>query len=1004
MARGVVRVFISSVTGSHGQAYRDAARDACHRLGLEPIMMEDFGPESTPPLEVCLARVDQADAFVCIVAHRYGSRPPGARKSFMELEFERARERGIPMQPYVVDQRYPWSLQEVDEGEDRRALEAFKARLRRDHTVRSFGDLQDFRMDLVVYLGELRGSSRDDRTPDGDGPVESGEAHQPSEADDRSIPRPPEPYHVPPYTAGQPFTGRAAELAMLDEFMTSEDPLLLVEAIGGTGKSALLWEWAETRATASGRFDGRLWWSFYEGGASMDAFVLDAAAYVTGKPFKAMRRLSRLKRSEELLEALRSRPFLIMLDGLERLLRAYHRLDPSKLRDDEVDASQRSLIDPRDADLLRQLASCRPSKVLVSTRLVPVALESATGQLIPGVHHHRLSGLTDQDTLRLLARVGVFGDARRMAWFFERLENHPLLVGMVAGLVRNYRLAPGNFDRWVTDRGAGGSLRMVTLDLVQRRTHILAAAMEGLHPDHVRVLESLSVLSGAVDYATLEAINPFLPRVRGPDSLEDLLEDLEDVAPEPADEVDERGVAEPETPEEIAVAGARLDLALTDLEDRGLVWWDRRANTYDLHPVVRAYVFDQMNRGARIEAHRRVHDHFSALPPEDADRASSVDDLRRTIGIVRALVGAGRIWRAVQTYQESLSEALRRLLASHTILELLEPLLSERLIDSHRAWILNEVGIAQTGMGRLGDARKSYEGSLSLSLREASSRDITGALYNLASNGLRRGRFIIAERMFDLAQAVSGSDRSEADFSPTLLRRAWLCMTLGRLAEAEQDLSEFDRRPRPSRDYFAGDLEAHQCQLALLRGTLDHEMLDDTERGCESMGARLLLAELRRALYWKTGALEDALRQAEEVVRLAAQTDVPTYSYEGALACYLARLGRTTQAREIAERLTATMDSVHPALRPYRHVAEALWRCGDTDRTTPMAIRAYELAWADGPPYAQELELKRVRALLANMEIDEPRLPVTAPASVVLPFEAEVRKFIRRQTREPPPA
>jgi len=34
-----------------------------------------------------------------------------------------------------------------------------------------------------------------------------------------------------------------------------------------------------------------------------------------------------------------------------------------------------------------------------------------------------------------------------------------------------------------------------------------------------------------------------------------------------------------------------LDAALTDLEDRGLLGWDKRANRYDLHPIVRNVVW-----------------------------------------------------------------------------------------------------------------------------------------------------------------------------------------------------------------------------------------------------------------------------------------------------------------------------------------------------------------------------------------------------------------------------
>jgi hypothetical protein len=35
---------------------------------------------------------------------------------------------------------------------------------------------------------------------------------------------------------------------------------------------------------------------------------------------------------------------------------------------------------------------------------------------------------------------------------------------------------------------------------------------------------------------------------------------------------------------------AELDAVLGELEDRGLIAWDRRSNSYDIHPVVRAAV------------------------------------------------------------------------------------------------------------------------------------------------------------------------------------------------------------------------------------------------------------------------------------------------------------------------------------------------------------------------------------------------------------------------------
>ena len=105
---------------------------------------------------------------------------------------------------------------------------------------------------------------------------------------------------------------------------------------------------------------------------------------------------------------------------------------------------------------------------------------------------------------------------RRSPGFFRALGNHPLLVGIVAGLVRDYRPEPGAFDRWLADPTAGGALSVPDLDLTQRRTHILAAALAGLSPGSQQLLGWISVLPGTVTWDTLAAINPFRPEPAGP--------------------------------------------------------------------------------------------------------------------------------------------------------------------------------------------------------------------------------------------------------------------------------------------------------------------------------------------------------------------------------------------------------------------------------------------------------------------------------------------------------
>ena len=83
--------------------------------------------------------------------------------------------------------------------------------------------------------------------------------------------------------------------------------------------------------------------------------------------------------------------------GLERVLVAYHRFDAAQLRDEEAEAvsdhnAQQdpcAAIRPEDDDLLRSLTGAIPSKVLITSRLVPQILINRASQPIPGVLRKR---------------------------------------------------------------------------------------------------------------------------------------------------------------------------------------------------------------------------------------------------------------------------------------------------------------------------------------------------------------------------------------------------------------------------------------------------------------------------------------------------------------------------------------------------------------------------------------------------------------------------------------
>ena len=440
--------------------------------------------------------------------------------------------------------------------------------------------------------------------------------------------------------------------------------MLLFEAIGGTGKSMLTWEWA-TRHARGVRDDwtGVFWYSFYEKGAVMSDFCRRALAYMTGRPLKAFQKKRQRELGELLVRQLQARPWLLILDGLERVLVAYHRHDAAQLADEQAGHTDEiarrdpcSAIRPLDNDLLRQLAAVGPSKVLITSRLVPRVLLNAASQPIPGVLHERLPGLRPGDAEALLRSCGARGDSRQMQDYLQRhCDCHPLVTGVVAGLINDYLPDRGQFDAWAADPDHGGQLDVGHLDLIQKRNHILAVALEALSHPSRQLLSTLSLLPESFDYAILTALNPHrlpepwaAPESDRPDiaGAWDFLSEegqerarrqhaasLQDLAPRWA-----RKHPVPETRETTAA----LTLTVRDLEQRGLLQYDRQVGRWDMHPVVRAVAFSGLHASDRNHLGQQIIDYFSQRPRNPYERAETLDDVRDAITVVRTLLQIGR--------------------------------------------------------------------------------------------------------------------------------------------------------------------------------------------------------------------------------------------------------------------------------------------------------------------------------------------------------------------------
>jgi tetratricopeptide (TPR) repeat protein len=942
-------------------AHRKAAMDAVLRAGCFPLAMEHGTATSdSDAIRFSLDLVDQADLYVGIFAQRYGFIPDNKKEnpqawSVTEHEYRRAREQGIPRLIYLAAEDHAFTEKDIDFDPEKRAkLKALKEELGTQEICAFFSAPAELHSRLLQSLFEEK--------------MKRGHAPAAEAQDPARVPQPPELYTVPPYTLTNEFVGRRAELAELDAWAASPDSILVVEAIGGMGKSALTWEWTLERAqTHIPGLAGRIWWSFYERGTSMHTFLRHALAYVTRQDPESLRDLSTYDCGQQLLTELNRTPYLLVLDGFERVLTAYHRLDKAQMSDDQVPVDKRECVNPKDGDVLRQLVHCSPSKVLLSSRLMPRILEDRSSHKpIPGVRHLELEGLAPADALDMVRRSGVRGNTAVIRDFVDQFDRHALVLRIVCGMITDYRPKPGDFDAWRADPYAGGGIKLSELPLKQRYTHILDFAFRGLEEKTRQLLSRISVLSDGADYATIAVLNPF-----------SVLADFH--------------------------------AALSDLEDRGLLQWDREANTYDLHPVVRAYAFDQLEERDRTGAYGAVIDHFASLPPENVKEATELAHVKNSIEIMRAMIGSGRFKDAILFYTGSFADSLMFSIGSHhMITELLNPLLR---LDRNGTFVLpnpmdrgyatSKVADALSMMGQNDEAIQLHQEALRLYLEfgNAGWHLVTG-LQGLGDSLWSTNRLVAAAEVYQLAYelaAASAIDKEELT-EPVLFLMVYAAVG-GRFAEAEAHFTSFRQRQQPSFwAYRPGEAEVWLVTLRFWQGKLLADDLDHVDRVSvtgRNLSGQHTVAALRAEWELTRGNPTAGLEAIEKALTITRRTSVPAPQYLAVRALALARLGRTSEARESLAEAEEIWSRRTPSFPSF--AAETWLALGDREQARKLVRKAYALAWADGPPYIRWYELKRCRELMAELGEPEPQLPPFDPAKVEpIPYEAEIRALIEK--------
>lgn len=975
MANERKTVMISS-TARDLPDHRKEVMDACLRQGMFPDMMEQLPATDADAIRVSLDMVDRADIYLGIFAHRYGYTPKENNPqniSITEMEYNRAVERGIPRLIFIMHDDHQLRASDVDTGESAEKLKKFKDRIGTDRVAGFFKSPVDLRSQAIQALVPYRDS-------------DITKFHYVS-----NIPQPPEAYIAHPYTLLQThrLIGRQKELNLLTNWVTKKQEeiywtrILNIVAIGGMGKSALTWKWFNDIAPQEMKpLAGRMWWSFYESDASFENFIIRALAYVSKRSREDIEKNTKPgEREEQLLQILDREPYLFVLDGLERILIAYARMDAARLSDDDFDkqtanyvakayglpesAGQsfvgqhqlRKTADPRAGSFLRKLANIRSARVLVSTRLYPADLQHTMGEPIRGCFAIFLPGLNDDDALNLWRAFSVSGSREALLPMFQKFENHPLLMQSLASEVANYRRAPGDFDRWQKDHP---KFDPFSLSMTHVKGHVLGFAMQGLYQNARKVLETIAAFRMPAHYDALAAI--FV----GEGKL---------------------------FPTELG-----LDQALKELEERGLLGWDKRANRYDLHPIVRGVVWSGLGDETRQDVYSNLQIYFEPLSSVKSNEINSLEDLTPAIELFNTLLGLNLYSEAFTVAMDHLFESMQfRLGLSRNFAELFEPLIP---------------GLANLGMDIENTNILKAVASLFLEFSYIHTGQLGKALdlYNSQSN--------ILERSWDY------SDREQffsAGFSAGYIARAFFLS--GKSHQAESNLLKWLHNAGDHNDnYLKSSILSHlgigyasrgnneKASNALIRAT--RMSVDTTTKGWSIMNIIQLALWDKKHEYalaltkhaWKSIHNYSYELDIIRMARLHGTTLLKLHNMETAYERLQDALTRARVANFVEEEVPifislAELRQSQRDLIAARELLDNVWEPaergpyplfhadafnvlaqierdeGNKDKAIESAAKAYRLSWCDGPPFAYYWGLEKAKQHLKELGAPEPSMP-----------------------------
>jgi tetratricopeptide (TPR) repeat protein len=644
------------------------------------------------------------------------------------------------------------------------------------------------------------------------------------------LPLPPMPYIAHPYPLQENFTGRLSERKELTAWFTKSDkPMFAYVAIGGMGKSALTWYWLHEDIIKKGLApEGIIWWSFYDREARFETFLVKVIQYVSEGKIDAKKIDSTRDRMDALYKLLCEKRFLLVLDGVERVLRAYAGLG-SPYQGDEVKEDERgdfrTCVEPHVGTFLQWLAGQDvKTKTLLTSRLCPKEMDD-----IAGCFHKELKELPKEDAVEFYRRQGIKGTRAEIENACEPFGYHPLSLRLLSGMIVKDPKNQGDIVAWSKYNP------LPELKGEKKEHLILELAYNSLDPQKQVLISKLSAFRNPMVYDSVLIFNEFKTE-----------KEFEDT--------------------------------LIELKDRGLLLRDTEANKYDLHPIIRKYCYDRLMDKKGV--HSRLRDYFASVPKPE--KIESLDDLAPVIELYHHTVNSGR-------YDEALDLLRARLLpeplyyrfgAYQLSIELLRALFPDgedkppRLKkEGTQAWTLNELansyslsGQSKKAVPLLEKANDIYENSMKIK------EFLAIGLGNLADDQMKIGDFKSAES--NLWRSISLCQEIKDEYHEFIEHREFgkLLAYQGKFEESDKELEKSAKHWEKTEHKQAMCLDETDRALRALLMSDAEQALSSAKKARELADVRyyerdIIWAEwLLGAAYLAKGDLKEAEKYLNEVL------------------------------------------------------------------------------------------------------------------------------------------